>query len=109
MFVDPKMMNRVSTMTQHMVSQLTPKQQEAFWMQFAPQSKDPGTIVLLSIFFPIQFFLLGKTGLGIAFLLTSGGCGIWWLVEIFTANGRAIAYNDEIAQRIMMIVKSSNQ
>jgi len=109
MFVDPKIMNRLSTMTQHMVIQLTPKQQEGFWSQFAPQSKDPGTILLVSIFFPIQFFLLGKAGLGIAFLLTSGGCGIWWLVEIFAAKGRAIAYNDELAQRIMMMIKSSNQ
>lgn len=96
-------------MTQHMVSQLTPKQQEAFWMQFTPQSKDPTVITLIAIFFPIQFFLLGKTGLGIAFLLTGGGCGIWIIVEWFLAAGRARQYNDELAQRIMMVVKSSNQ
>lgn len=109
MYIDPKIMNRVSTMTQHMVSQLTPKQQEIFWSQLAPQSKDPGTMTLLAIFFPIQFWLLGKIGLGIAFSLTGGGCGIWYIAEMFMAGGRTRQYNDELAQRIIMTIKASNQ
>ncbi len=40
--------------------------------------------VLLSWFvggLGIDRFYLGHTGLGIAKLLTGGGCGLWWLID----------------------------
>jgi hypothetical protein len=109
MFVDPKMMNRVSTMTQHMVSQLSPKQQEAFWMQFGNQSIDPGGLTLLALLGGWHFIKLDKIGILIPYLLTGGGCGIWWLVEIITAGKRGISHNDELASRLIMQVKSTIQ
>ena len=107
MFIDPKMQKRLSFMMQNSVSQLPERQQELFWTQFASQSKNPTTMTLLAIFFPIHFFLLGKIGMGIAYYITGGGLGIWYIVELFLASGRAIAYNDELAQRILMMVKMS--
>ncbi|MBR1449214.1 MAG: TM2 domain-containing protein [Prevotella sp.] len=41
----------------------------------------------------IDRFMLGETGLGVAKLLTCGGCGIWGLIDIFTAGGRTRKYN----------------
>lgn len=38
-------------------------------------------------------FYLGQTGLGIAKLLTCAGAGIWGLIDLFTAFGRAKQYN----------------
>ncbi len=40
----------------------------------------------------IDRFYLGYTGLGVAKLLTLGGCGIWWLIDlILIAMGKTKA------------------
>ena len=50
------------------------------------QMKDPLLSILLSIFIGtlgVDRFYVGDVGLGIGKLLTAGGCGIWWLIDIF--------------------------
>ena len=53
--------------------------------------KSKSTALILSIFlgeFGIDRFFLGYTGLGIVKLLTIGGFGIWWIIDIIKiANG----------------------
>lgn len=67
--------------------------------------KDWLTTLLLSIFLGglgIHRFYVGRTGSGIAQLLTGGGCGVWALVDIimiatgsFTdANGQPLVRNN---------------
>mgnify|MGYP000214272814 FL=1 len=54
-------------------------------MGVAPKGKDWMVTLLLSIFvggLGIDRFYLGYTGLGILKLLTAGGCGIWWLIDL---------------------------
>lgn len=109
MFIDPKIQGRLTTSVQHMVLQLGEKEQQMFWMQFPSQSKDPTVMTLLAIFFPIQFFLLGQIGLGVAFTLTGYGCCIWWVIEWFLAAGRARKYNDTIALTIIQGIRMSSQ
>jgi TM2 domain-containing membrane protein YozV len=62
------------------------------------------TLLLLSIFlgeFGVDRFFVGKIGTGIIKLVTFGGCGIWWLIDVimiatnkFTdSNGNTITKN----------------
>ena len=62
------------------------------------------TLLLLSIFlggFGVDRFFVGKIGTGILKLITFGGCGIWWLIDLimiavnkFTdSNGNVITKN----------------
>jgi TM2 domain-containing membrane protein YozV len=49
-----------------------------------PPQRDWLTAVLLSFFvgtLGVDRFYLGQTGLGIAKLLTAGGCGVWYLID----------------------------
>ena len=55
-------------------------------MTLQSQMKDPLLSILLSIFIGslgIDRFYIGDVGLGIGKLLTAGGCGILWLIDIF--------------------------
>lgn len=60
------------------------------------QYKDPITILILALFlggFGVDRFMLEETGLGVAKILTCGGCGVWTIIDWFTALDRAKEYN----------------
>ena len=47
---------------------------------------NPILTIILSVLFGelgIDRFIIGDIGLGIGKLLTGGGCGIWWLIDLF--------------------------
>ncbi|EFH90539.1 TM2 domain-containing protein [Ktedonobacter racemifer] len=80
-------------------------QQPPFQQGYPQPGKDWLITLLLSIFLGglgIHRFYVGKTGTGIAMLLTGGGCGIWALIDIimiasgsFTdANGQPLVRNN---------------
>lgn len=53
-------------------------------------------MLLVSIFLGqlgIDRFMLGDIGLGVLKLITAGGCGIWWLVDLFSVQDRTREYN----------------
>lgn len=58
--------------------------------------KKPLTLLLVSIFLGelgVDRFMLGDTGLGIAKLLTCGGCYIWWIIDLFSIQDKTREYN----------------
>ena len=51
----------------------------------ADQPKQWLVALLLCLFvggLGIHRFYVGKTGTGVLMLLTAGGCGIWWLIDL---------------------------
>ena len=58
--------------------------------------KSPMTLLMVSIFLGslgVDRFMLGMTGAGIGKLLTLGGCGIWWLIDLFNISKMTKEYN----------------
>ena len=58
--------------------------------------RDPTMMLLVSILvggLGVDRFLLGDTGLGVLKLITAGGLGIWWLIDIFSTESRTKEYN----------------
>jgi hypothetical protein len=48
--------------------------------------------LLFSIFlgyFGIDRFYMGQVGMGIGKLLTAGGCGVWWLIDVILIATRS--------------------
>lgn len=55
--------------------------------------RSPTMILVIAILLGWERFFLDDIGLGILKLVTCGGFGIWWLVDLFTANTRTYNYN----------------
>ena len=74
-----------------------------FTNRFNAQARNPVVIFGLSVFlgyFGIDRFMLGQILLGILKLITGGGFGIWYLVDLFLVAGTAREKNLEIARSI---------
>lgn len=87
------------------LSQMTDNQQSTFEEEYKRKMKSRVTMQLLAIFFPIQHFLMDKTGTGVLFLLTFGGAGIWWIIDVFAIGGRVRNYNEDIARTLLRDMK----
>lgn len=62
------------------------------------QMKDPTIALVLSILvggYGVDRIYIGDVGLGILKLLTCGGCGIWWLIDLFLIMDKTRAKNLE--------------
>ena len=55
--------------------------------------RSEGAMLALAILFPIHRFFIGRAGSAVAFLLTAGGLGFWWLIDLFLVMGMTREYN----------------
>ncbi|MDR1792223.1 MAG: TM2 domain-containing protein [Bacteroidales bacterium] len=63
----------------------------------------PSTILIIAILLGWERFWLDDIGMGILKVATGYGCGIWWLVDIFTAKDRAKKYNFKKFTQVTML------
>ena len=79
------------------LSVMSPEEQKTLQERYQKRAKSTGLMVFLSIVFPpVQLFLLRKTGLAIAFVLTAGMGGIWYIIEWFLTPKRVREYNANV-------------
>ena len=75
-----------------------------FMLATSAELKDPTAVLLLSLFlgyYGVDRFVLGDIGLGVAKLLTLGGCYIWGIIDIFLVQNRARELN---FQKVMSLL-----
>ena len=96
-----------SPVVQSAVSRMTEEQILSFESAYKRKKANMVVFLLLAIFFPIQLFFLGKVAQGILFLVTAGGVGIWWILEIFLTPVRVKNYNNDVAVNLVAQVKGS--
>ena len=75
-----------------------------FQSQFASERKDRGTATILALFNYDRIWM-GDIGIGIIKLITVGLCGIWRLIDIFTAGSRCDEHNRRKATDIVSALK----
>lgn len=66
--------------------------------------KDPTTSILVSVFagsLGIDRFIIGDTGLGVGKLVTCGGFGIWYLIDLFLIMDATKAKNMDKIQMFL--------
>ena len=89
---------------QQMMAGLTDQQKQMFMAQYAAESKDRTTLLLLSIFlgkFGVDRFMMDDVPMGLLKLFTLGCCGVLWIIDICTITKRVDEYNRLKAQQII--------
>jgi hypothetical protein len=81
---------------------MSEQQKAAFVDRYRSAKRSMALMVALAIIFPIQLFLLGKVLLGILFVITGGGFGVWYIVEWFLTPGRVRDFNRKVASDILV-------
>lgn len=92
------------------VQALPDHQKLSFEEDYMRKRKSKGAFLALAILFPIQHFLLGKTGLGILFVISCFlAVGLlWWIVEIFyTPFKRVPEYNENLARSLIRDISAA--
>lgn len=87
-----------------LTKELDASQKMIFQSQYSSDKKDRGTATILAIFMYDRIWL-GDIGLGIVKLITLGLCGIWTIIDLFTAGSRCDEYNRKKAFEIIAALK----
>ncbi len=73
-------------------SKMATMSDDRFAVLMSAELRNPTVIWVISFFFGalgIDRFLVGSVGAGIGKLLTFGGFGLWWLIDLFLITGKA--------------------
>lgn len=88
-----------------LASDLDAIKREIFQSKYECEGKDRRTAVILA-FILLDRIWLGERRIGIVKLCSFGMCGIWGLVDLFTAANRCDQYNRQKASEIIAALKA---
>jgi TM2 domain-containing membrane protein YozV len=94
----------------HLVAGMSDRQTAQFFTQYNAVQRNRILVLMVSIVFGalgIDRFLIGDTGIGLVKLLTAGGLGILWFIDIFIILGRVDNYNRLKAEEIARTLRRS--
>ena len=66
---------------------------EKLFMLQGAEFQKPSTIFLIALLLGWERFWLDDTAMSVVKIITFGGCGIWWLVDVISAKDRAKKFN----------------
>ncbi|MCS6267200.1 MAG: TM2 domain-containing protein [Vampirovibrio sp.] len=103
-----EIVDQLPTSMKPALMKLSAEQQASFVAGYESKSRSKVLIAVLAVVFPIQLFFLNQIGLAIAFFLTGGGFGLWYLFEIYySIFVRLPKYNEAVAQSLLQELKAS--
>lgn len=107
LFISRSIADELPSTVRQALSTMSESQQTNFEEDYKRRRKSRAVYFLIALLFPIQHFLLGKSGLGLIFLLTAGGLWLWWIVEWFyTPFKRVPLANEELARSLLRDLKA---
>lgn len=81
-----------------------PEQQQVFVSEYKKKSWNPLLCFIMAIFL-VHLFYMRKILLGVLFVFTFGGFGIWYLAELVYVWFRVKNHNEEVSAEIMRDIK----
>lgn len=74
--------------------------QMGFAEEFARKKKSP-LLAFLLVGVGLHYAYLGKVWLTLIFLITFGGFGLWWVVDVFRVFGMVREHNRSVAIQVL--------
>lgn len=82
--------------------------QLAFAEEFTRKKKSPALARWVLLPFGMHYAYTGRVLLTLVYLITFGGFGIWWLIDLFRVRGMVREYNRSIAIRVLSDIQVLN-